>query len=85
MTGAERTSIIEALGPAVMSVVDRIDSAPEPGAWRPLALAVAASLGDLLRVHAPSRAIFAAIVRRASVACDAMVTGRIGNWDFSNG
>jgi hypothetical protein len=84
MNLAERRLITRALGPAVMRAVERVDVRPEPGAWRALARAVILSAGDVV-ADPRGRAILAAICRKAVVANDDRVPGRIGERRLSEG
>ena len=84
MTIAEQRLITRALGPAVMRAVERVDLQPEPGAWRALARAVILSAGDVA-VDPRGRAILAAICRKAVVASDDRVAGRVGERRLSEG
>jgi hypothetical protein len=88
MTGAERTFIERALGPAVLRAADRATTRPDPAAWRALALAVTLAATDLIIADCRAASMVAALWQRgapASLQCDELVTGRIGSHDLSSG
>lgn len=84
MNLAERRLIQRALGPAVINAMDRVTLRPEPGAGRALARAVVLSAGDVV-ADPRARAVLGAICRRAVVACDDRVPGRIGERCLAEG
>ena len=76
-----------ALGPVVLRAADRATVRPDPAAWRALALAVTVAATDLIIADRRAASMVAALWQRgapASLQCDELVTGRIGD-HFSSG
>ena len=68
--------------------LERVVTRPDPAAWRALALAVTFAATDLIIADRRAASLVAAIWRCSAPASrrgDAMVTGRIGGRDLSEG